>query len=257
MDLAHAATARVLVGLNPYGSVVFNNISYPYGPLGLLWWQPGVVIEAGGAIASMLMLLTFRAWVTLAIAATFPFFVDLTFVGNNDYSVGFLMAVALLVAARYRKTGAGLLAAAAAIKPYAAAWYLPLIGYAGSTALVLLLATIVLWLPVLVIWTPAAFLESTLIVERLRRETTWLTAGSIDIPVLRLAAIPLSFAGLFVRRWHHMVLIGSATFFVFLFFSPWTSAGYWIALVPVTGIALERGDTWITHRAVSTSGPAG
>jgi hypothetical protein len=46
-------------------------------------------------------------------------------------------------------------------------------------------------------------------------------------------------AALFVRRWSLAVLAGSAIFVIVLFFDTWASFGYWLAVVPITGIALE------------------
>ena len=53
-------------------------------------------------------------------------------------------------------------------------------------------------------------------------------------------------AGLLVRRWEWMVLIGALTFVVFLFLDRWASLGYWLAVGPIAGIALER--LWVGAR---------
>ena len=51
---------------------------------------------------------------------------------------------------------------------------------------------------------------------------------------------PLAAAGLLVRRWDHMVLLGSIVFCAYLFLDRWASLGYWLAVLPVAGVALEE-----------------
>ena len=50
----------------------------------------------------------------------------------------------------------------------------------------------------------------------------------------------ISAAGFLVRRWEHAVLVGSLAFVAFLFLDRWASYSYWLAVLPVTGVALER-----------------
>jgi hypothetical protein len=267
LDIAQSASTRAFHGLNPYGvgylSSVPPGIPYPYGPLGLLWWIPGEPLELLGAIGTMLALLWARVWITLAVVASFPASVFYTLIGINDYSVGFLLTVALIVL-RFRPIlGIGGLAIATAIKPYAAAWALPAMGYAGLVPTAVFIGvSLLLWSPVLVWWGPASFTGSTLAVEAVKARAPGIpgsqaaNAGAIDLPIVRWLAVPLEFGGLvvsrFLRSWRVMALIGCAVFVVFLFFSPWTHWGYWIAVGPVLGLALE----WCDGAALMPFGTA-
>jgi hypothetical protein len=64
---------------------------------------------------------------------------------------------------------------------------------------------------------------------------------SLNVPWLRWVALPFALVGLFVRRWEAMVIVGSAAFVTFLFLDFWASASYWLALIPIGGLVLERG----------------
>ena len=245
LDLSQAAAARAFQGLNPYGvALVDSGAPYSYGPLGLVWWAPGVATELAGCAGILGLLVWQRAWLTLAVWGSFPPFVFHSLSGINDASVGFLMAGSLLVARERPLLGAAGIAVAAAIKPYALAWVLPLAGYGGGAVLLVAGgASAILWSP-LALWGLDAFVRSTLAVEGLRMQIAaggaGLGGGSIDLPVVRWMAVPMAAASLLLARdWRVMVLTGSAVYFLFLFFSPWTSAGYWIALVPLVGLALE------------------
>ena len=80
----------------------------------------------------MVLLVACRSWLTLALYAGLPFAVYLTTTGVNDYSPGFLILSAMLLSGRTPCLGAAVLAVAASIKPYAFAWFLPAIGFAGT-----------------------------------------------------------------------------------------------------------------------------
>jgi hypothetical protein len=239
VDHARTAMGRVLAGLTPYG-VLLPSASAPpepftYGPLALLWWQPGVVVEFVAALAVMGLLIWTRSWITLAVYGGLPFAVFLTSTGVNDYSPGLLIASALLLLRTRPLVGAALLAVAAAIKPYALAWFLPAAGYAGWGATAVLVGgSALLWSPLLA-WGPASFLRSI----ELHRQVHPDQANALDVPALRWLAIPLAMAGALVRRWNAMVLLGAAAFVAYLFLDRWASLGYWLAVIPATGIALE------------------
>ncbi|MDQ3524077.1 MAG: hypothetical protein M3451_03370 [Chloroflexota bacterium] len=71
ITVAQAAGARALGGLNPYG-VGYAESSppgapFPYGPLALLWWQPGPVVELVAAMGLLALLAWQRAFITLAV----------------------------------------------------------------------------------------------------------------------------------------------------------------------------------------------
>jgi hypothetical protein len=254
LDIAQSAAARAFQGLNPYGvgyaSSLPPGIPYPYGPVGLIWWLPGEPLEFLGAVGTLAVLLWARAWITLAVVASLLPSVLYTLLGINDYSVGFVL-ISALVLLRFRPIlGILALALAISIKPYAAAWALPAMGYAGLVPSALFLGTsLLLWSPVLFWWGPDKFVQSMLAVEAMKARapsiagSQAINAGAINLPIVRWLAVPLEMASLPVSRalrsWRIMALSGCAVFVVFLFFSPWTHWGYWIAVGPVLGLALE------------------
>jgi hypothetical protein len=240
IDHARAAAARAIEGMTPYGVLIPAATTPPepylYGPLGLIWWQPGVVVELFAAIAVTALLIRTRSWLTLAVYSGLPFSVYLTTTGVNDYSPGLLIAGALLLMRTRRVAGAGLLAIAAAIKPYAFAWFLPAIGYGGWTVTALLVGlTAAFWSPLL-FWGPANYVRSV----QLHGAAHPTQENALNLPILRWLAVPLSVLGLLMRRWDHAVLLGSAVFVAYLFLDRWASLGYWLAVIPAAGIAIEN-----------------
>jgi hypothetical protein len=251
IDNARAAAERAFGGASPYGvlipSTTWSAEPYIYGPLGLLWWQPGVAVELAAAVAVTVLLIRTRSWLTLAAYSGLPFSIYLTTTGVNDYSPGFLIAAALLLVRTRPVAGAGLLGVAAAVKPYAFAWFLPVIGYGGwQVAAALGATTAVLWSP-LIAWGPIGFLRSVQLVGDLYPAP----ANALNVPLLRWAAVPLALVGLLARRWDHAVLIGAAVFVTYLFFSRWASLGYWLAVIPAAGIAIE--DLWMRHSSATAT----
>lgn len=240
VDHARNAAERVAGGLSPYGVLLPSATTppepYVYGPVGLLWWQPGVGVEVAAAVAVMVILVACGAWITLALYAGLPFAVYLTTTGVNDYSPGLLILVGALLLPAHRVIGAGALALAAGIKPYAFAWFIPAAGYGGWTvAVVLAGASAVLWSPLLV-WGGEGFLRSVRLNAGVHPEP----ANALNVPALRWLAVPIALLGLLARRWETMVLLGAAVFCVFLFLDRWASLGYWLAVLPVAGVAIER-----------------
>jgi hypothetical protein len=238
--VSQAAWERVLSGEGPYGvgyaSTVPPGAPFPYGPLGVIWWVPGPVVEFAAAIGIMALLAWQRAFVTLAVFALWLPSVRPQLIGVNDYSPGLLILLAWLLLRSRPLVGASLLAAAAALKPYAFAWFLPAIGVGGwGVAAVLAGTTALLWSPLLWWGGPAAFLESV----RLAAAVHDVQRDALNLPVLRWLAVPIAVAGLWVRRWEWAVLVGSAVFVIFLFLDYWASRSYWLAVLPVSGMALE------------------
>jgi hypothetical protein len=237
--VSQAAWERVLNGGNPYGigypGTIPPGAPFPYGPLGLVWWLPGPTVEFVAVVATMLVLVHLRAWLTLAVIAGWHATLTLTFAGINDYSPGLLILIAMLAIRNHRMVGAALLAAAVALKPYAAAWVLPAIGYGGiGFGVTLVAASAILWSPLL-LWGPMSYVRSV----ELARAIHVQPRDALNLPVLQWVALPLAFLGLLVRRWETAVLLGSATFVVFLFTDRWASYGYWLAVLPVSGVAIE------------------
>lgn len=238
--VSHAAWERVSSGLGgPYGVGYAETnppgAPFPYGPLALIWWLPGPVVEMAAAVGIMALLASQRALITLGIfAAWAPW---LTLEGVNDYSPSLLITMSLIGLKKWPVFSAALLAAAAALKPYAFAWFLPAMGYAGLRgALVLVAVTALLWSPLFLFWGGVGpFLETVRLAGAAHP-----VPNAMNLPLLRWLAIPLMGLSLVARRWDDMVLFGSAAFMVFLFLDRWASSSYWIAVIPILGLALEQ-----------------
>jgi hypothetical protein len=240
--VSRAAWERVSHGLGgPYGVGYAETdpagSPFPYGPLALVWWLPGSITEFAAAIGIMLVLAWQRAFVTLAVFAAWQPWAYLTFAGLNDYSPGLLILLGLIAIRSRPMLGAATLAIAAALKPYAFAWFLPAVGYAGLRgAAVMAIVTAVLWSPLFLWWGGIPqFLETVRLAAQAHPKS-----NAINLPILRWLALPFAGLSLLARRWDDMVILGSAAFVVFLFMDRWASDGYWVAVVPILGTALER-----------------
>jgi len=238
--VSQAAWERVLSGEGPYGvgyaSTIPPGAPFPYGPLAVLWWVPGEGVELAAALGIMAILAWQRALVTLAVFGVWRLSVWAQFIGVNDYSPGLLILIAMLVLRSRPLVGATILSVAAALKPYAFAWFFPAIGFGGwGVAAALAGTTAVLWSPLLWWGGPGAYLESV----RLAATVHEVQRAALNLPVLRWLAVPLAVAGLWVRRWEWAVLLGSAVFATFLFLDFWASYSYWLAVLPISGVALE------------------
>lgn len=254
LELSRLASIRAMSGENPYLGIYANGSPYSYGPVGLITYRLGILGEVLGTIGTSILLIRTKAWMTLAFFGAWPLFLYSSVSGNNDYSVGFVLLLGLVVMRTRPMIGMVVLATAIAIKPYAAAWLMPAIGYAGLTAAAAAVATsLVLWSPVLVLWGVPSFLDAVRKVDDIRqlqvgRFPSWAFA---DLPLLRYLIVPFSLAGLIWRRWTAMALLGAAGFLVFLGFSPWAHHAYLAVVIPVVGIALE----WRPSDATDDPGP--
>jgi hypothetical protein len=240
LAVSQAAMGIVVQGGNPYGIGYAESVPpgapFVYGPLMLVWAMTGVWGEILASVGTLALVAWTRSWVTLAAVATFPIFVIITPVGINDSTPGFFITAAMLALRTRPVLGGILLGVAIGLKPYALAWLPGLIGYGGlRAAFGAVVTSVATWLPVLW-WGPQSFLRSA---ELAREVHAASPGGALGIPILRLLAAPLALAALFVRRWSLAVLMGSAIFVIVLFFDTWASFGYWLAVVPITGIALE------------------
>jgi hypothetical protein len=243
IEISQLAAGRAFAGQNPYDGFVYAfGQPYPYGPLGLLSNLGGIPLELIATIATSALLVWARAWMTLALFNAWPQFIYMAAIGNNDFSVGFVLVLALVVL-RYRpRLGMVLLAAAIAIKPYAGAWAIPAAGYAGLVpAMIGGAASLLLWSPVLLIWGVPSYLRSVIVSDQLRS-----MEGSLypswafgDVWLFRMLVVPFSLAGLWLRSWPAMALLGTAGFVAFLGFSGWAHAGYVAVVLPVIGLTLE------------------
>jgi hypothetical protein len=224
--VTQAALGRVLHGLSPYGvgyaQSTPSGAPFPYGPLALLWWIPGPAVELAAAAGIMALLIHYRSWLALAVFCAFPPFVFLN-TSVNDYSPALLIGLGLVLLPRWQ--GAVLMAAAVALKPYAIAWFLPAIGFAGLPALLALSGvTALLWSPLL-FWGPGTFVESIRMVDVDHASS-----------LVRYLAAPLSALGFLWRSRTAMVLTGSASFAVLMLSSGWWSLGYLVPVLVALGL---------------------
>ncbi|CAN5669518.1 hypothetical protein BH18ACT7_BH18ACT7_16510 [soil metagenome] len=245
--VGRAALDTVLSGGNPYGIGYAASqppgSPYVYGPLALLTSLLRAPGEALAAAGTMAVLALTRSFLTLGIFAGFIFVVQLGSSGINDLVPGFLLMAGLVALERHRVAGGALLAVAAAVKPYCLAWFQAAMGYGGVAAVAALVGvTGALWSPLLV-WGPASFLRSVEMAAAIHP----VPENSLNVPALRILAIPLALVSLLVRRWSLMVLSGAAIFFVVLFLDRWASYGYWLVVLPILGMLAER---WLRERAL-------
>jgi len=245
--VGRAALDTVLAGGNPYGIGYAASqppgSPYVYGPLALLTSLLRAPGEALAAAGTMAVLALTRSFLTLGIFAGFIFVVQLGSSGINDLLPGFLLMAGLVALERHRVAGGALLAVAAAVKPYCLAWFPAAMGYGGVAAVAALVGvTGVLWSPLLV-WGPASFLRSVEMAAAIHP----VPENSLNVPALRILAIPLALVSLLVRRWSVMVLSGAAIFLVVLFLDRWASYGYWLVVLPILGMLAER---WLRERAL-------
>lgn len=238
--VGQAALNGVLAGLNPYGIGYSESVPpgspFVYGPLNLLSAPLGVQGEILAATGTMLLLSWSRSFLTLAFFAAHYVVVQFSTSGINDLVPGFLILAGLLALERHRFLGGGLLALAAGVKPYALAWFPAAIGYGGLQAAAALAAvTAAVWSPLLV-WGPGSFLRSV----ELAAATHPIPENSLNMPHLRVLAIPLAAASILLRRWWAVVLSGVAVFCIWLFLDRWASYGYWLVVLPLIGVVAER-----------------
>lgn len=233
-----AAGRAALDGYNPYGhgfaAAVPPGAPFPYGPLALLVGLPGQIVESAASIATMLLFVVTGSWVTLGFYAADSFTAHSAFQGINDFTPGLLIAIGLLLLRNRPLLGGIVLAVAAAIKPYAFAWFPAAVGFAGVPALIgLVAASGVLWSPLLV-WGVDDYLKSVAMARAVH-----LIPNALNIPELRVLGVPIAVASLWSRKWELAVAAGSVVFVVVLFFDHWASRGYWLAITPILGIAFE------------------
>jgi hypothetical protein len=242
MMVSRAALGVALGGGNPYGFGYAESVPpgapFPYGPLGLITPVFGQFGEflAFGAVAAILAWQ--RALFTLVFFGASLQWVELGACGMNDMIPGLLVVSGLLLVERRRNVaGSVLVALSAGIKPYSFAWFPALIGYGGVTTAIALIVTAGLaWLPVL-FWGPFSYLDSVKgawVVQHRQEQNT------IDMPILRVLALPLVALSLLVRSWEAMVLMGAAIFVLMMATDYWMSYGYWMVVLPPVGIVLER-----------------
>ncbi|MFN8620885.1 MAG: hypothetical protein U0869_09100 [Chloroflexota bacterium] len=269
LAVSRAALTLVAHGTSPWGFGYAESVPpgapFPYGPLGALASVLGVPGEVLAMGAILLLLAWSRALITGAFLAAWVSWIELGICGINDQLPALLLLGGLLLLERRRLAGAVLVGVSVGIKPYAFAWVPPLIGFGGPMVTVVLLGvTALCWAPMLLLrpngWEGSAAVEPVLEVTpqasggpepvtviRSYLESVEMARGihprpenTLDMPALRVLAVPIAIAALWVRSWSTAVLTGALIFLVVLFLDRWASFGYWLVVLPPVGIVLER-----------------
>ena len=237
--VAQAALDTVLAGGNPYGHGYAVSIPpgapFPYGPLALIASVPGIWMEFAAAIATMVLMARYRAWLAVGIYAAAPLATSMTLSGTNDILPGLFITLGLLALRDRSWVGGVWLALAAGIKPYAAAWFPAVVALGGAPALAALIGvTAVLWSPLLV-WGFGPFIDSVATATQVHL----VPQDALNAPALRVLAVPVAIVEFFSRSWLAAVMLGTTVFVLVLFLDRWASVSYWLAIVPILLIAGE------------------
>jgi hypothetical protein len=240
LAVSRAALGVALDGGNPYGIGYPESVPpgspFPYGPLAMVTSIGGVPAEILAATGIMLVLASSRALLTLAVMAAWFQPIEYGVCGINDQVPALLVLGGLLLIERRRHApGALLVALSAGIKPYTFAWFPALVGGGGVVAVVLLAVAGAAWSPVLA-WGLASYASSV----EMARATHPEPANTLNLPGLRILALPVAIASLFVRSWTAAVLSGALIFLIVLFLDWWASVAYWFVVAPIVGIVAER-----------------
>ncbi|HUQ43546.1 MAG TPA: hypothetical protein VM451_03925 [Candidatus Limnocylindria bacterium] len=266
-DVTEYAIRTLLAGGDPYG--VGYNVSrpagaaFPYGPVALLWYLPSygdpAFIEFLVSVA-LLVYFGLRAVngrpIGLAIFAVAPPLVLASMDGSNDTSAGVLILLAMALLAARPALGAAVLAVAVAFKPYAAAWLLPMVAWAGVPAAIgFVIASVIAWAPVLFMWGPGSYLRSLAMAQETHlRESYWSVAAILDGISPGLAPRALETARYFVsgaiaffgarrvRSLDGVIVVGTLSFLVAQFGGYFGSYVYLAAVAP---LLCWRVDDWL------------
>lgn len=275
LTVTKAAVDQMLNGGNPYGHGFTESnpagAPFAYGPLALLWYVPvesdPYRLELAISIL-MLVALALRGGVLgLAIFATLPPLVVVAADGSNDTSAGLLLLIALLLAPRIPWAGSAALGVATAFKPYALAWLVPLVPYAGLSVLIpFAAATIVVWGPALLIWGPDNILWSLRTADAIHRSAYYALAYAIGeratVPEEAYSILRFVAGGLVavvtvnvVRSARGLIVAGVAIFLATLFLGWWSTFAYVAAIAPILCWHL---DDWLgLPRVVWPADPVG
>jgi hypothetical protein len=264
LDVTEAAIRQAIAGFNPYGHGYEASrppgAPFPYGPVNLLWYLPGVgdprEIELYISCLILAMFAVRGRPIGLAAYAMAPTVILTAADGSNDTSAGFLLLVALVVAAKRPAIGGILLAIAVGFKPYALAWAPALFAYGGLPAFLGFgLASAAIWVPAFWIWGADNYLISLHGADLAHRATYWSVGviyealtqhfaphTALDQFRLGVAAV-VTVAGLFVAKSiDRVIVVGTIVFVVMMFGGFWGSYAYLGAIAPVI---CWRLDDWL------------
>jgi hypothetical protein len=254
LTVTSAAIERVLGGGNPYGVAYAVSdppgAPFPYGPLSLLWYLPvrgePWRLELAVSVVVLGLLAVRGRPIGLALYALGPAFVSTATDGSNDNSAGLLLLAALLCARRGPLVGGLLLGLAAAFKPYAAAWALPLALWAWPSLAGFLGGSLAAWGPALLAWGPAPILDSLARAQAVHGTSFYSLAAVVEafagrlFPAdaydrlrLVLGSLTALVTAPFCRSWSAAVACGGLVYLVTLYTGYWSTFSYLAALAPI------------------------
>jgi hypothetical protein len=278
LGVTSAAVRLMTSGGDPYG--IGYQESFPpgapfaYGPFALLWYLPAVAnprsLELLVSLVTLGVLAARGRPLGLAIYAVLPALLVTATDGSNDTSAGLILLLALLAAERQPVAGAVLLGVAAAFKPYALAWLLPLLAYGGVVwpLVAFVVASLAIWGPALLLWGPSAILWSFRTADEIHAQAyyslAWVTGGGSVMSagswqllrllaggVVAIATLPL------VRTARSFVVVGAGVYAITLFTGWWSTFAYLAAIAPIVCWHL---DDWLglgDRRVVWPGDPVG
>jgi hypothetical protein len=264
LDVTSDAVRLALLGLNPWGHGYEISrppgAPFPYGPLEILWYSPGVgdprQLELFVSMAVLALFAVRGRPVGLAVYALAPTIILTSSDGSNDTSAGLLILAALAVAAKRPWVGAGILALAVAFKLYALAWLPALLAFGGAPALAAFVGVSALaWAPAFYAWGVDNFLVSLQLADQAHRLAYW-SIGVIyeDITqryaphalldqIRLVVAVVVTLGGLIVAKSiDRVIAVGTIIFIIVMFGGFWGSYAYLGAIAP---ILCWRLDDWL------------
>ncbi len=274
MLVTDAALHRMLDGGGPYGVGYAESIPpgapFAYGPMALLWYLPAIGspgrLELGLSLALLGVLALRGRPLGLAIYATLPALLVTATDGSNDTSAGVLILLALLAAQRSPMTGGVLLAFAVAFKPYALAWLLPLLAYAGSLLPLVAFAgaSLLTWGWAAIAWGVSPILSSIGHAESVHDQPYYSAAWVVPAPLrppewvwsvgrYTAGAIVAVVGWRWVRTGRSFVVVGCGVFLATLFLGWWSTFAYLAAIAPVVCWHL---DDWLGTSELRVRWPA-
>jgi hypothetical protein len=264
LDVTGAALRQVYLGLNPYGHGY--DISrppgapFPYGPVALLWYSPAIgnprELELFVSCLVIAMFAVRGRPVGLAAYAMAPTVLLTAVDGSNDTSAGFLLLLALIVAAKRPRLGGVMLAIAVGFKPYALAWTPALFAYGGLGSVVGFgLTSAAIWLPTFWLWGLGNYLVSLHGADLAHRAAYWSVGVIYESLTQQLAphalldqirlvvAGAVTVVGLWVAKSiDRVIVVGTVIFVIMMFGGFWGSYAYLGAIAPVI---CWRLDDWL------------
>ena len=262
LSVTKVAIDRVLAGLDPYGydyqSSFPPGAPFPYGPVAILAYMPfhhvAWLLELISATVVSLILAVQGRLLGLAVYAAMPIVVSTAVDGSNDTTLGLLIFLAFLVAARWPMVGGLILAVATAFKLSAFAFVPGYLAWAGlRVGLVFAAGSLVAWAPVVTTWGITSYLASVRQANDLHGTTvTWsfgvlvkgLTGARQEIlEQLRYGVgAVIAFLGLRYRKTLDGVIVVVLVYLVTLYGGNWGSYAYLGGIAP---LVCWRLDDWL------------